>query len=597
MMLRLDGPRFGGALVALTLLTGTAYAQGETTPSPQQAKLDEVVTVTFANTQLHFVLEELQKRTEANITISPSVNRWETSLTISASKLTLGQALDKIQKRLKLSRTLWAGAILLHPAKKQAPPQTTAPARIKGARALRLALSLQNVRTPLPTVLKRLEKRTGVTMSIPARVRVQLRKRGVNVTLRLYRTPVHQVLDQLGLQCGLSWELANGRVTFALLKPNEVSVEVDTLDYSAKKSGLKLEGPKIDLDSIVKRLRAARSRSTAVRELILYGKKSLPKVGAVLRAEGEERAKGPTVAAALRIISELGDPSEYMAVLTIFKDKKRSVDLRIQAADTLAAVRAPQVVGDLIAALDDQTSLRLAEGARRALVAIGAPSVKPLYQAYQALLAKTERRVRGGLLGRALMIFGEINTNAAKSVLLTALQTKQGERAVTIRHHAAIGLGLTRDPQVVPVLIKALEEERDFLISKYITRSLSWITDEKFPPDARRWRAWWENTGKRRYGKGESVEAILKRFAGGKMELQLDAKGFAKLNETDKQRVQRLLSDLGGSDSTKIKAASHDLAALGKKALPALRVASKGQGKLAARAAKLVEEIEERLVE
>ncbi|MGE0709161.1 MAG: HEAT repeat domain-containing protein [Planctomycetota bacterium] len=580
------------ALVALTAVV--AGAQESEAPD---AKLQEKVTVTFAQTPLHFVLEELGKRTEANIVLTPSVDRWETSVTLSASEETLDKVLGQLQQQLKLERTTWAGAIFLHAKGKQLPEPSPAPGvKVKGARALRLPVNVQHERTPLADVVARLEKRTEIPMSLPARVRVELRKHGVRVTLRLYRMPVYEVLDQVALQCGLTWSLEDGRVTFALREAGDAKgPEVDTLKFDVKKTGLKLAGPEVDVDGAVERLRAPASRSAATRELILIGKDALPKVGALVR-NADKSADPPTISAGLKVIAELRDPIEYDAVLKVFKDKEQSIDLRIQAADTLAAIRPPEAVPDLVEALDDPTSLRLAEGARRALVGIGPASVPALAKAYKAELEKT-KGVREGLLYRALLIFGEINTDATKSLLLKALQQTKGERAVPIRHHAAIGLGFTNDPQVIPVLVKALEEEKDFLISKYITRSLTWITDEQLPPDGRRWRVWWENVGKRRYGKNESAEDILKRLAGGEIQLELDQAGYAKLNETVEQRIERLLRDLGGDDPVKVRAAGNDLVALGEKALPRLREVAKGSDARAKRAGALVTRILERLGE
>ena len=458
-------------------------------------------------------------------------------------------------------------------------------------------MNLQVVRASVGSVLKRIERRAGVATNFPARVRASLLKSGSRLTLRLYRLPVHYVLDIVCMSSGLSWKLEDGRLVFGLVGGGEGGGEVDvnTLKYNAKKENLKLAGPMVDIDEVVGRLRSSRTRDAATRELILIGKETLPKVAALLRKDGVEKVDAGTCDAALQVIAQIGDPSEYDAVLKVFKDEERSADTRIAAADTLASIRPAQVVNDLVEALDNTSSLRLAEASRRALVSIGEPAVDRLIKRYRQ--ERVAERPKQGVLYRALLIFGEINTNETKRELLYALKSTKGDRAVSVRHHAAIGLGFTNDPKVIPYLIKALEGERDFLISKYITRSLSWLTDERLPPDGRRWRAWWENQGKRRYSGGESADKILDRLAGGEIKLQLDKDGYAKINESLDQRVQRLLTMLGSDDPAKVRAASSDLEALGKEALPALRKAGEKKDLAGRRAARIALRIQERLTE
>lgn len=593
------------ALLASGLLLGgggVALGQAESVKVEYpdvEAKLEEPVTVTFSDTPLHFVLEEVGKRTNGNVVLAPSIKRFETRVTVTASKDPLRDVLDKVISRLPgdCQRTLWAGAIVIHP-KAMALPDPKIPVRVKGARALRQSMNLQVVRSSVGSVLKRIERRVGIPTSFPARVRAGLLKSGSRLTLRLYRLPAHYVLDIVCMSSGLSWKLEDGRLVFDLVAggaPEEGDLDVDTLKYNAKKEDLKLAGPMIDIDEVVARLRSSRSRSAATRELILIGKESLPKVAALLRAEGADKVDAATCEAALQVIAQIGDPSEYDAVLKVFKDGERSADTRIMAADTLAAIRPPQVVNDLVEALDNSTSLRLAEASRRALVSIGEPAVDRLIKRYRQ--ERVAERPKQGVLYRALLIFGEINTNKTKRELLYALKSKRGDRAVSVRHHAAIGLGFTNDPKIIPYLIAALEGERDFLISKYITRSLSWLSDERLPPDGRRWRAWWENQGKRRYSAGESADKLLDRVAGGEIKLQLDKDGYAKINESLEQRIQRLLKMLGSDDPSKVRAASNDLEALGKDALPALRKAGENKDLAGRRAARIALRIQERLTE
>ena len=120
---------------------------------------------------------------------------------------------------------------------------------------------------------------------------------------------------------------------------------------------------------------------------------------------------------------------------------------------------------------------------------------------------------------------------AATDTLLGALKTKQGPRAVPLRHHAAIGLGFTGDPKVVEPLIQALDEERDFLVASYISRSLGWITKtQDVQPQASSWRTWWQNN-KKRFGEGSSPDA-------GEIQLKLGPDGLPVLDDkpADKPR-------------------------------------------------------------
>jgi HEAT repeat protein len=562
-------------LASSCLLGGAAFADD---PS-----LEGKATATFQGTPLGLVVEQLQRQTETNIILAPGVNSGA-SVNLRVTDVELKDVLGKLQSRLKLERTAWAGAWVLHP-KGYKLPEAGKP-KGKGSRALDLPMTVNYSRSPVSTVAARVQARTKVPVSIPARVRLRLKRSGVTATLRLYRVPARNVLDHVALQGGLSWRLEKGRVTLV-----------------ARKGAAAPEGPKTDLtmstkgeadvDRLVARLSSASvpSREAAVRELILVGKPCLEKVGAVLTKTGDAKPTDSACQAALAVLAEIGDPSQHKAALHVFMDKTRATPIRIAAGDTLGAMGAEKATGDLIEALNDTESLLRAESARRALVMIGKPAMGPLLERYRVEIKR--KKPTWGVIYRGLFVMGEVGTKEGKEELQRALKrTGRDPRSKSIRHHAAIGLGMSNDSKMIPALVTALEEENDFLIAKYITRSLTWLTNEKFPPDAVAWRAWWDGPGKRKFASDESADELLKRIAGGEIELEKNDKGTARLDETTEARIKRLIGQLANKDATKARAAENDLLAMGKAALPALRKASGGEGPAAKRAAALVLKIE-----
>ena len=155
-------------------------------------------------------------------------------------------------------------------------------------------------------------------------------------------------------------------------------------------------------------------------------------------------------------------------------------------------MKAEDAIPSLIAALD-HTWFSVSETARQALVRIGGSVSEKLAGYYRREVAKADGRE--GLIYRGLLIFGEIGDETSREVLLEALGTEGGAREVSIKHHAAIGLGMTGNVEVVEPLIEAMtlaEEKRQFQVVNYIGRSLTWLTDAQNPPRAVEWRAWWE---------------------------------------------------------------------------------------------------------
>ncbi len=547
--------RLWGALLAAAALAAPAAAQEQ----PEKA-LENKVTFSFRDTELHLVIDALQAATGANIALDPRVDRWRASVTAQVTDEPGSAIVEAIEEQLSLEHTTWCDVLYLHPAG-QAPgaePKVPggAPAALLGKQ-----VSVAYERTPLSEVVANLKARAqGLDFVLPARVRIHVRKT-MGVTLRLNRVPLASVIALVARDQGLSWAWENGRIAFSV-DTEQRDVTADTIDYDVA-GGDTLSGatPTVDVEAEVRRLANPSTRDTAARMLMRAGKGALPKVARVLAT-----ADPATASAALRVLEASGDPSEYAAVLKLFADTERSLDLRKQAGLTLAAMKAPEAVPSLVEFLDD-VWFGISETARRALVATGEPTVTPLEERWVRELAKPEPK--DGILYRGLLIFGEIGGQQAQNRLIRALATTRGSRAVAIRHHAAMGLGFTGDPKAILPLVRALEREKDFLVAKYIARSLTWITGEELPPSGDRWRAWWSQEGQEKYALQDTADDLLKDL-GGMVELPLDENGFPIL-ESDDQRAQRLIAQLRSPERDAQKAAAKSLEAMGKSALPALR--------------------------
>ncbi|MBL4845894.1 MAG: HEAT repeat domain-containing protein [Planctomycetes bacterium] len=552
------------------VLTSTAWADD---PS-----LDGKATGSFKRTPLELVIKQIQKQTETNLVLAPGVDRGA-SVNMVVRDEKLSDVLDTLAKRHKLRRTAFAGAWVLH-AKGAKIPQAATP-KGKGSRALGLPLTVDYNEEPVSVVIKRVKARTKLDVTLPASVRLRLRRTGTTISLRLYRVTAAQLVDHLAFQTGLTWKLEAGRIVFAATKTAAAPKGAGELTMETQGNA--------DVGRLVARLssNSTASRDAAVRELVLVGKSCLSAVAKVLDGTGKNRPKDPACSAALRVIADLGESTPYPSVLKVFEDKTRPVPVRVAAGETLGAMGATQAIGDLILALDDGVSLLRAESARRALVMIGKPAVAPLLKRYRVEVKR--RKPRWGIVYRGLFIMGEVPTKETTAELMNALKTVgTNSRAKSIRHHAAIGLGMTNDPKVIPFLVTALEDERDFLIVKYITRSLTWLTDEKFPPDAVAWRAWWDGPGTRKFASTETAEELLQRLAGGPIELEKTDKGRARLDESTEARLKRLIAQLGHANKTKVRSAESDLQAMGRAALPDLRKAAAREGAGAKHAAALV---------
>lgn len=572
-------------LLGIVLFAMPAMAQ-----SPE-VTVDQKVTFNFQDTQFDLVVDAIQMNTKVNIVVSPDLRPETMRVSVSVSKEPLGSLLDKIQKAHKLERTVWCNAIVLHKAGAGPGKEPTAPTG-KGARALQKITTVNHVREPLKAVMTRIKARTKVDFYIPARVRLHMRKRDHRVTLRLWRTPTWQLVHHAARACGVTWKLADAQIQFTFDGKDKKGVDPDDVTlkhFDAGKSKATLKGarPVFEIQQLVDQLDDPRTRLGAVRELARIGKQALPKVAQRLRKAAEkDNPNEPVINGCLRVMEQVQDPSEYQAVLRVFSDANQSIEVRRNAGMTLGAIRAPEAVPALVAALDNNW-FRISETARKALIRIGKPASKALIEAYETH-RKSDSRDHDGLIYRALLILGEIPTKEAKQTLLAALNVKRGQRALAIRHHAAIGLGYTADPGLILPLIKALESEPQFLIAKYITRSLTWITEEQIAVDPPRWKAWWDTKGRRKFADRNTGKDILDGL-GGELKPAVDDKGFIDLKKQEAAaRIEAAIKELGTPSPSKKKdpkgwetarnvrkKAAVDLEALGKQALPALQTAVK----------------------
>jgi len=563
---------FAPLLVVTAALAVPAVAQER-----QEVSLKQPVTLSFRDTPLQFVLEAIRDKVHVNIVCDPAIDVWRVPVTVQVSDGPVSELLDSIEEQIGAKRKIWCGVVYLAPKGKVPGAEPAAPEG-EGAQALLQRINVRFERDPFAKVVANLRSQVpDVEFELPARVRIQLR-RTAGVTLRAWGLPVHRVLDLMARAQGLSWKLEGGKVVFAV-EAAERQVDIDPLELP----GEGVDPDAIDIDREVARLARRDTRSAAVRMLTRAGKDALPKVAALLG-----RADPATCEAALKVIESIGDPSEYTAVLRLFRDTRRSLELRSNAGLVLATIKAPESVPYLVEALDDPW-FRISETARRALVAIGPPAVPRLEQRYVQEVNKS--KAKDGIIYRSLLILGEIDSDDARSRLVRALATTTGPRALAVRHHAAIGIGFTGNPEMIAPMIRALERESDFLVAKYIARSLSWITNEDLPPEGRAWRAWWELEGEEKFFPSKADDLLEE--LGGVIELPVDPATGLPILESDDTRLSRLIKELRSPDTAKSQAAAASLRAMGEQALPALRKLAEDD-KLGPRARELIAEIEAR---
>lgn len=487
--------RFAVRVVALACLA-LAPAGARGAPDELDQSLGSPITVSFSSTPLEDVLDALRESVRLNVVVDPAVQASELRVTGEASGEAAGKFLDRVLTQVKLKRTRWCGALLLHAPDAVPGPE---PEAGKGVKELEQRVGVGFLRTPLSEALERIKTRHKVDVFLPSRVRSRMRQEADTVTLRLYSIELRHVLTHLCRGAGLTWSWTNGKVELGLAAGGERAVDSAQLRDVDLRQPQELKQEE-DVEALVKQLAVPSSREGALKRLAAVGDRVVAPVVDLL-----PKADGPTAEAILRLLAKLGKGREP-EILAVFKDTSRSLEVRTAAGLTLGQLKAEVAIPTLIEALDDKW-FKISETARGALVQIGPPAVAPLRKRYAEERDKA-KGAKEGLVYRALLVFGNIADPTAREVLIEALATqrRKDDRDVPLRHHAAIGLGFTGDPNMIEPLIAALEREKVFLVAKYIARSLNWLTDAELPPQAEVWKNWWRDNRARVLGKKGTAE-------------------------------------------------------------------------------------------
>lgn len=491
--------RFSWFLALPLLVPALGLAQDEGDP------LKTNYSGSFSGTRLHLVVAAVHDATKLNLLVDPAVDAEAILVTAVAANQPVGAFLAEVEKQASLSHSTWCGAVVLHAPGKGPGAEPALPSNEQ----LDARLSMEFEGTPFVFALERLRTRTALELELTARARNFVSTRGASVTLGVQRMQLKHLLSHMARACGLVWKLEGARATFDAPGATGRDVDATPIELSGEDMAVRVDVAKLLAD-----LRTPGGREGARRQLVAAGKQTAAAVAGIL-----QDADGPTAVAALEVLGQIGEPAQAPKVLAVFRDVNRPVDVRTQAGVTLGFMKATDAVPALIDALDDEW-FRIAETARSSLVQIGEPAVAPLAARYEPA---SKAAGHDGVVYRSLLIFGSIGTDRCKQLLLDALKTTQGTRAVALRHHAAIGLGFTQDVKMVEPLIVALERERQFVVASYIARSLTWITDQELPPQPGRWRAWWaENKSKLLEPKPDDLYDPI--------ELPTDADGFPLLD-------------------------------------------------------------------
>lgn len=462
--------RLGFLALPLVAISGAAWAQQESDP------LQSRFSGSFNGTRLSLVVAAIHEQTHLNLVLDPAVDGDGIAITAAATNVPVGKFLADVEQQAKLARSTWCGAVVLHPVGK---PPAAAPSLPAGAK-LDERLTLDFAGTPFLFAVERVRSRTSVELDLTARARAAVQKSGASVTMRVYRMPLRHLVAHLARAGGLSVRAEGERVVFDATGASERSVDAGTIELRGEGGEMV---PRVDVARLLGELRTPGGREGARRQLAAAGKQAAGPVAAAL-ADADE----PTAIAALQVLQEVGDASHADAVLAVFRDTDRSLDVRAEAGVTLGVLKATKAISTLVDALDDAW-FGIAEAARAALVEIGEPTVGPLVARYQQVVSRPQGQ--DWLLYRALMVMGGIGNDRCKQVLLEALQTDRGPRAMLVRQHAAIALGFTQDTKMIEPLLSALDKEQHFPVANSIARSLSMITDQRIPPQPERWRSWW----------------------------------------------------------------------------------------------------------
>ncbi|HZU97799.1 MAG TPA: hypothetical protein VFF73_13950 [Planctomycetota bacterium] len=310
----------------------------------------------------------------------------------------------------------------------------------------------------------------------------------------------------------MSVALLMGNVAYAQEKP-----PVDPVD-------VKDSITKTPIDELVGWLSGSDAdRQIAESELPRRGKAATPGLLACLVESSKSTEARVSAAKCLRKIKGETDQayqarasSAVPALLDAYKNQGYPLAVRGEAALALGELNATNAIPDLIEGLANNM-FKVSETARASLVKMGAPAVEPLIAAYDREMAVVENpkwkekekeaySARDGLVFRALLILGDVGGEKARAALASAIKTSKGSRAVGVRHHAALAMGLLRESgdkdykQAIDPLINAFAEEKDSLVAKFILRSLEWLTQparqslgdtDDLGQIPYRWKAWW----------------------------------------------------------------------------------------------------------
>lgn len=260
-----------------------------------------------------------------------------------------------------------------------------------------------------------------------------------------------------------------------------------------------------DVAELVKALSTDETeRAIAEGELVRRGKSATTLlVGCLQATDNPNEAR----MSAARILKKVKDPAAIPGLLDVYKNQGVPLPVRGEAALALGELEAVNAVPDLIEGLANNM-FKVSETARTALIMLGPAAVDPIIEAYKREMAVPENpkakekereayAARDGLVFRSLLILGDLGGAKAREALKDALKVQKGSRAVGVRHHAGLAMGLLRysDKEyklAIDPLLEAYETERDLSVAGILVRSLEWLTDaHDVPPQPYRWKAWW----------------------------------------------------------------------------------------------------------
>lgn len=259
------------------------------------------------------------------------------------------------------------------------------------------------------------------------------------------------------------------------------------------------------VDELVKGLSGSETeRTVSENELPKRGKTAVQGLVSCLQtAENSTEAR----VAAVKCLRKIKDAGAAQPLLDVYKNAGAPLAVRGEAALALGDLNATNAVPDLIEGLSNNM-FKVSETARVALISMGESAVQPVIDAYKKEMATPENpkakekdreafTARDGIVFRSLLILGDLGGVKARETLCDALKATKGSRALGVRHHAGLAIGLLRNSDkdfklAIEPLLAAYEMEKDFSVATIFVRSLEWLTDaHDVPPQPYRWKAWW----------------------------------------------------------------------------------------------------------